>query len=218
MRTIFCSLVLLFTAISVYAQNTVVDYVSFFPPAHVIHNQVLLRQDSDSFSFEDAAGETSATGGYTAKRGGLILAAANESTTNIDKLVIDNNGVTVTFAVPNFNVDNIISVSALGRIQNISVGEKPAVCGGDCQAVFISSNGINFPIHTVYDSVNFTLRSSGLTTTFRPFSAASGGGFFPLNGVSNLKWVNLRIKGTEECRRYLVANKQDAVDNCPAKP
>ena len=209
MKTFFCSLILLFTAMLACAQSNI-NYISFFPPAHVIHNEVSLTQDDNSFTYGDGN-----IGGYAAKKGGLILAAADNSATIIDTLTVRENN---TFAVNNFNVDNIIRVNSSGTVQNISIGNPNDCTGTACSTAYISANAIYFPTKTIWNSVTMNIYSSGVTKATGKIAGhgqnSSPGEFIPMTGITSLKWVNLRINGTEECRRYLVANQPGAANNC----
>lgn len=207
MKTIFYTFIFLFVSVCCWAQKNV-SYVSFFPPNNVIHDKVNLSQNPfTSFNYP------SESDNFTAKQGGLILGASDNSVTAIDKIILTPNG---DFAIPNFNVENIIKVSALGTIEHIVIGNS-ALCGANtinCDKVFISANKIYLPQAAIYPSnVQYKVYSSDNSIVIKPFA----GKFLPpIGNNNNIKWVNLRLDRTQECRRYLVRYIGNSApsDNC----
>ena len=220
MKTFFYAFISLFTATFACAQGAV-NYVSFFPPNNVIHSYVILEQDLDpdsGKSFDPYSVKNrgiSDNNVYITKQGGMILNAANNSTTKVENLLV-RLPAGKKFMIPDFKVDNIIRVSALGQIQNIDIG---SVCDeSSCTETFISANNVALPLTTEYPQyTKFIVRVANKFTSnvwiysnnFRNFVPH----FVPLNGVTSLTWVKLRIKGTEECRWYLVQNKPSNTTN-----
>ena len=194
MKTIFYSFILMFATAFCWAQRTV-GYVSFFPPAHIVHDNVQLTQDADSFFYSS----TNSSGTlYTAQQGGLILGAANDSVTHISTITVNTAGGSI--AIKNFNVDNVIKVISTGTINNIIIGDSN-VCNNptECDTVFISANKIYFPNKFIVGNIDYKVRSSNTTTL-----KFSNNFIPPLLSNEKLKWVNLRIDRTDTCRRYLV--------------
>lgn len=210
MKTIFYSFILLFATAYSWAQVSV-NYVSFFPPAQVVHSAVSLTQNNDSFDYSLADPYTV----YTNQQGGLILGANDNAITNIPKITILNESDDPAYTIEDFNVDNIIKVSSSGTVNNIDIGRE--YTSGNVlpwEDIFISANSIYFPALTNYEGVEHDVRSSNLTSSNQVWQDNN---FLPrLNSKNeNISWVYLRIPGTEECRRYLVKyNGTAPSDNC----
>lgn len=218
MKKFFYSFILLFTATLVCAQQTV-NYVSFFPPAHIVHNEVVLKQDADSFNYTDQINKTDETPGtdYHAKSGGLVLGAAPNAKINIDKISII--AQTGDYAISSIQVNNIIDVSAKGRIGTLQLGTAGFCSPAEnCQEVFLSANNITLPVASTYHSnLEVNIYSSNLATV----NKLNMGSYYFLDGLNNgdkLKWVNLRLEGTEVCRKYLVKFQGDTPDNACSEP
>lgn len=222
MKTFFYSTALLFASVLVYAQNSGVRYVSFFPPAHVVHTEVTLNQNDNSFDYVAESNAGVDAGNYHAKAGGLILGAADKSKIDITKISIaTTSSDSKIYAIRNFMVENTIEIFAPnGRIGTIVVG-SPCTTGG-CQTAFLSANNVTLPVISSYAASGLTvnLQSSGVSDVTGVFLNNTGKKLF-LEGLSSgeqMKWVWLRLDGTEECRRYLVKYKGTAPVNRCRKP
>ena len=213
MKIPFYSFILLFIATSVYAQKTV-SYVSFFPPANVVHSEVILTQNTNSFSFNDAQGAGSEGVDYTSKLGGLVLGAAPNSEINISTVTVAVTGDTERYAILNFKIDNIIKLSSNGALKNVTIGNINSCQSGEayCGEVKIFANDISLPFITIYPDTLVTnvwvADNVNIATNF------SYNNFIPgLSSGDKLKWVTLRVNGTEECRKYLVKYQGSAPNN-----
>lgn len=220
MKNFIYAFILLFATTFCYSQKTV-SYVSFFPPANIVHSDVTLTQNNNSFSSNSTV-EGSA--GYPAKPGGIILGSKEYSTTTIRTMnVVTSSGK--PYAINNFKVDNIIKISSEGLIKNINIGEVCDKTPDSCSDVFISASSVSLPYHASYPSdIQINVYVSDTTTINNTnFSVESGEGpenFLPPlpRGHNSLRWVNLRIPGTEECRPYLASYSGGALHNNCAQP
>ena len=230
MKTFFYSFVLLFVSTVLWAQQSV-NYVAFFPSAHVINNNVYLTQNSYSFrpNANTVPGDSANANinKYATNPGGLILGAAKEAVINIDEFMADNLSNGATF-IGSILADNLLEINANGSITNLNLNcPGCTACSDDpndenydanCKKAFISAGGIKFSyakeggVCYIGGRRDFVIRSSGITNF--------GGGVLPAipSGYHNsVKWVNLRLDGTEECRPYLVirkTNQSELADNC----
>ena len=256
MKRFFYILVFLFVSTLVSAQQSV-NYVSFFPPANIVHTNITLSQDpSTSFNVDDARGltENPDISSFHSKPGGLILGAASSSTITVGEMHVTMANK-VEDQIQNFEVDNIIKVSGsaddVGMINRMVLGKCPEDDDGSCSTFFLSVDKVKFPSDyysrynatstTSYDSegenypsdLTVNVMASGLAEIEGIFlgcqatsssggagaasAAASCSNIIPsMNSGDKLTWVNLRLLGTEECRKYLVKYQGSDVpqDNC----
>ncbi len=206
MKIFFYSFILLFVVVSAYAQKTV-NYVSFFPPANVVHSEVVLTQTTNSFDFVDAQGNGAEGTDYTAKLGGLVLGAAPNSEITISTVTIVIPAESKKDTILNFKVDNIIKLSSKGALKDVTIG-KVSECGysyNDCTIARISANDISFPFIANYPKdLNTNVRVAN-TANIGTYFVNDSYNFLPaLSSGDKLKWVSLRVNGTEDCRKYLV--------------
>ncbi len=228
MKTCFYSFILLFASTVLWAQQSV-NYVAFFPSAHVVNNNVYLTQNSQSFNPQNDVSGSNATANinqYATQQGGLILGAAKEAVINIEEFMVDNLNDGSPF-ISNILADNLLEINANGSITNLNLNcPGCTACSDDpndanydanCKKAFISAGGIKFSYEKeggacyIGGRRDFVIRSSGITNF--------GGGVLPAipSGYNkSVKWVNLRLDGTQECRPYLVIYKgqSEPVDNC----
>ncbi len=210
MKKILYIFILLFTVTCAYAQRSV-SFISFFPPAHIVHNNVNLTQNANSFSVTDAHPTVEATPNtYTTKIGGLVLGAASSSTIKIDNIKVTT---TNNYLINNINVDNIIRVNtSAGAIGNLTVNSAGSNTISD-----MSASVVAFPF-TNYNGTK-TVRIAGETVvtsgkTINNFTLPT-----PMQATEKLSWVNLRANGTEECRKYLVKHTgATPSENCNEPP
>ena len=224
MKIIFYSFVFCLLSVFVYAQRAV-SYVSFFPPTNVAHNDVVLNQDAASFTFSDLTSYTN-TGDYHARKGGLILGTEDGAKINIKKMTIMSSDSYQPYTINQFNVSNMIRVHANGVIQNITIGNESDCPSNDtCNYGRISADNLYWPLRAGYvDTNGVTISSSGRTTLknlkvsrsdletfdyFPPREVPSNNTITNTNTTALsasyiLRWMDLRINGTEECRKYLV--------------
>lgn len=203
MKKLFFSFTLLLITAGAYAQRNV-NFVSFFPPSHIIHKNVTLTQNANSFNRDDATGATSGETDYLKKTGGLVLGAAPNSQIRVENLKIET---TTGYAIPNFYADNNLKiVSSTGAIKTLTIGSGAR----DTTDISATNYGMNFG---TYSGVKPTVYVGNLTTLE---NGKTINGFPPALGSNDkLKWVNLRIKGSEECRPYLVKYTGSApINNC----
>jgi len=218
MKKFFYSFILLLATTLVCAQQTV-NYVSFFPPAHIVHNEVVLKQNTDSFNYSDEVNKTESVSDndYHAKSGGLVLGAAPNAKINISTITVTANSG--DYAISSIQVNNIIDVSAKGRIGTLQLGTSGSCSpAANCQNVFLSANNVTLPVTSTYHSnLEVNVYSSNLATV----NKLNMGGYYFLNGITSgdkLAWVNLRLEGTEVCRKYLVKFQGDTPDNACSEP
>ena len=208
MKNFIFTFILLFAVTFAYAQKQI-DYVSFFPPAHVVHSEVTLTQNAGSFNYSDEFFVSGGTLDYTAVPGGLILGATKKSTTTVEAITVRVPGEQKAYAIVNFKVDNIIRVSSKGLIKEINLGVACGETTSPCSNVFISANNVSLPYYSMYpNNIEINVAVSENATITAPFAIiSSANNFLPTlpSGHNKLKWVYLRIKGTEECRPYLVS-------------
>ncbi len=190
MKKLFFSFTLLLITAGVYAQRNV-NFVSFFPPSHIIHQNVTLTQNANSFNRDDATGASGETE-YLKKTGGLVLGAAPNSQIRVENLKIGVTG----YAIPHFYADNNLRiVSSTGAIKTLTIGSGTR----DTTDISATNYGMNFG---TYPGVKPTVYVGNLTTLT---NGKNINGFPPVLGSNDkLTWVNLRIKGSEVCRPYLV--------------
>ena len=216
MKNFLFTFVFLFIVTFAYAQKQV-NYVSFFPPAHVTHSEVTLTQNNDSFSYANDFISSNGSLDYTALKGGIILGATQDSTTTIKNMTVNIPSGHRAYAISNFKVDNIIRVSAKGLIRDINIGIPCNQTSSSCNEVFISANSVSLPYSSLYPT-NIEVDISVSDTADISAKIIDGvNNFLPafINSNNKLKWVNLRIRGTEECRPYLVSyTGSDPQSNC----
>ncbi len=218
MKRLFFSITLMFTCTLLWAQGaSMIKYVSFFPPAHIVHSEVILNQNKDSFDYISETDKQVNTGDYHARSGGLILGAAKDAEITIKEFNIAGKSSPEEkfYAVRKFNVENLIEISSFGQIGIVYVGSP---CGklenAQCKTSFLSAYKVSLPLVSNYDpSTHVILKSSNISNLS---GVALLNDHIFLKGVSSgdaLKWVNLRVDGTGECRRYLVRYKGTAPGN-----
>ncbi len=208
MKLTFFSLVLLSLTANVYAQKTV-SYISFFPPSNIVHNQVNLKQNTSSFSYDDLTSGVN-TQDYEAREGGLILGSADNATITISDINIESEQeVDLPYAIKDFQVDNIVRVFSTGTINNIILGDnvEPGI------SVLLSANKIIWPLSIEYkESLAVTVNVENVAVVSNIQYAQKNSDtkfstFIPgLQSGDKLEWRNLRINGSEECKKYLVKN------------
>ena len=156
MRYIFYCFTFLFLTVLAQAQQSI-TYVSFFPSAHIVHNEVTLTQRNDNYDPEktsfyeyDLDLPMHNHHEYHKKQGGLILGAADGSNIVISTMTVSANNYSGV-VVNNFNVDNFIKVQSLGAIGEtaganslITIGADTAYSGGDNSKFFLSAGRIKF--------------------------------------------------------------------------
>lgn len=215
MKNFLFTFAFLFMVTFVYAQKQV-NYVSFFPPAHVTHSEVTLTQNNGSFSYSGSFISDGSIN-HTALSGGIILGAVEESTTTIKKMTINVPTSAKPYSINNFDVDNIIKVSAKGLIKNINIGLPCDQTSSLCDQIFISADYVSLPYVSRYpENIKVNIFVSD-TAQITANIINKPNGFLPafIDGHNRLKWVNLKIKGTEECRPYLVSYTGSApTSNC----
>lgn len=205
MKTLFYSLILLFLSTFTWAQQTV-NYVSFFPSAHVVHNNITLTQNGNSFNPASVQTGENLIDVYKEQPGGLILGAAKEAKINVKEIDVNPpNGDNPNF-IENIFVDNLLEVVAnSGSIENIALGSNcTSEDDPNCQGVFISAGKLNYAteskscfssgcsVHTALSSGVAHIRSDSIVGAKRD------------NNAYKVAWVNLRLDGDEVCRPYLV--------------
>ena len=129
MKRLFFSITLMFTCTLLWAQGaSMIRYVSFFPPAHIVHSEVILNQNKDSFDYISETDKQVNTGDYHARSGGLILGAAKDAEITIKEFNIAGKSSPEEkfYAVRKFNVENLIEISSFGQIGIVYVGSP---CG-----------------------------------------------------------------------------------------
>lgn len=213
MKKFICTFIFLVTINYCYAQRTV-DYISFFPPSNVVHSDVTLTQNNQSFNYDGLVSEGT---DYAGKPGGIILGGTENSTVTIKSMNVVLGTGSKAYAINNFKIENIIKISSQGLIKNINIGEICNLSYNSCNRILISANSVSLPYRTTYPTnIQMNIEVSDTTTMDSPFSTQPTNFLPPLTeGNDKLKWVKLRIKGTEECRPYLAAYKGDApADNC----
>ena len=144
MKRLFSSIIFMFAGTLLWAQSTnIVKYVSFFPPAHITHSEVLLTQNEESFNYSKELSEQTNTGDYHAKSGGLVLGAAKDAEVTVNQFRIAGvaSAEDKLYAIKNFMVENLIEVSSFGQIGSVYVG-VPCAKGEstECQTSFLSAN------------------------------------------------------------------------------
>ena len=243
MKKLFYIFLLLFANTIAGAQQAV-NYVSFFPPAHVVHSNVeLLQHLSTSFTKADARGLTSNPdiNTFHTKPGGLILGAAPNAVITIKEMDVISMSETPN-SIGDFLVDNIIKVSGptnkLGQIKDITLGEQCEDADStQCKTFFLSAGNIKFPsdyyngasVPQDYpNGLQVNVMSSGLANIEGVYYSCSDTNDDAIidtcknlipdlspEGNYTLEWVNLRLKGQEECRKYLVRDTRGIIgDKC----
>ncbi len=209
MKTFFYSFILLFVSTIVYAQQSV-NYITFFPSAHVVHNTINLQQNADSFTPQSHYNQTTNSDPnlYTVKPGGLILGAARDAVVNINTVTLPSNTNDLVSFINTITVENLLKVEGKvngnGLIEELIIG---ADCTEDnnnsCQTVFISAGDLVIqPRGKIgYDGIMGNVYSSGVSK-LKPYAVLLGTD--ALTSSFSVAWVNLRLEGEEVCRPYLV--------------
>jgi len=216
MKYIYYGVIFMFLSVMAQAQRSI-TYVAFFPANRVVHNDVSLKQNTDSFSIQKI-GTYDGNTDYSAMAGSLILGAAPDAEINIEEVKISSGTAARMFTIQNFNVDNIINVVSTGTISYIELGSDSYCSNGnqECNNNLIYADSIAWPLHvlTVPDGLKMHIRSSETTYTtvvrIKKDSNSAPRDFIPgLQAGDKLYWIQMRINGTEECRYYLVKRQSD---------
>lgn len=217
-----------------------VNYVSFFPPANIIHSDIELIQDSTSFNFNSE--NSGNTHNYHSKRGGFVLGAAPNAKVTIDGWYHMTPNKT-TDPVHRINAHNLVEVRSKAEgsyVTYVTAGTKCNTSNSaECEKAVLSIYKLKFPldneqVRTVQGVQSYVSEDypAGLTVNVKSSNIADVEGLYlysntqdnityfsriipPLSSGQGMKWVNLRLKGTEECRRYLVRyTGTEPGDNC----
>ncbi len=214
MRYILYSFSFLFLAIFAQAQQNI-KYISFFPPANIVQNEVFLKQNSESFDQDSSMFNSG-------MKGSLILGAADNAKINISTMTVIDTSSSDSKLVENFYADNFIKIISTGTNKGIvsdyiSIG-APCV-KGDCNKIFISSGKMLSAFYSIPYNLNKSIEVNVSDIAYvKNVSIVNGA-----NKRSNLTdiilvnhklvWCNLRLQGTEVCRKYLVLLPLNYADN-----
>ncbi|MBO4707344.1 MAG: hypothetical protein J5594_02140 [Elusimicrobiaceae bacterium] len=222
MKTFICSFILLILGTVVYAQQSV-QYITFFPSAHVAHSTISLTQNSSSFDPDDTTTGYSTQSTvdpniYLAQHGGLILGAARDAVVNINTITLPENSNDLVDFINNITAENLLelkgNVAGSGSVDHIAIG---ATCGEDdssnCERIFISSGKVILTPQNKQGHNGFigNVYSSGVAKVAKHILPSGDGTPY------KVKWVKLRLDGEEACRLYLVRyaiNGTAPEDNC----
>ncbi len=225
MKCVLYSFPFLFLTVFAQAQRSI-SYISFFPPANIVQNEVFLKQNIDSFSHNDTSSLADKEGRELT--GSLILGAADKANINIDTMTVISDSATDK-SVENFYADNFIKIISTGTNKGIvnkyiAIG-NPNACAGDttCNTIFISSGKMKSVLDNISNNSDMDINGyvSSLATIrnirITPENGNNGANFMSdIPSGYKLVWCNMRLLGTEVCRKYLVAlpKNSTAVSQC----
>ena len=215
MKKYFYLFICLFIGTTVWAQKSI-KYISFFPIS-VTQNNVILTQDSDSFSLLNGNTGYNVSSPYHTYNGGLILGATDNAVITVDDMNITDG----TFAIGKIMADNILKVISKGKAETVYLGNN--CTSGDCNSVSISAANLNIAWNNVVSNTALSLynvnvnadRLSTIKTIKLKQTNGTYSDFMSLNSGDKLGWVKLRVPGTSTCRKYLVKyTGTKPSDNC----